>query len=184
MKKFITLILVVGWVFTSYSQKVIQLEETRLNFDPSAEIVFEDYANGIVKVKEKFSSQFHSNAISFMKKNFDVARFLEAQGLDKGGVIVTAKSSKGFITATYNDNGEIVSNFQRFKDIPLPYEVRNQVYSQFQGWTMVSNKYVASGFGEQIDKEKYSFKLEKGKKRTTMKIIPGKAISGVASTDY
>lgn len=182
MKKIITLILVAGWVLTSYSQRVIQLEETRLNFDPTAEIVFEDYDNGIVKVKEKYLTQFQSDAIAFMQKNFDIHRFIEAQD-SKGDIVVTAKCSKGYIRATYNDHGEIVNNYQKFKNIPLPYHVRNEVYSQNKGWNMTSNKYIAFGRKDQIEKQKYIMTLEKGKKKIKMKLTPTASISGVASID-
>ncbi|CAL66506.1 hypothetical protein [Christiangramia forsetii] len=183
MKKIITLILVAGWVLSSYSQRIIQLEETRLNFDPTAEIVFEDYANGIVKVKEKFSTQFRSDAISFMKKNFDILRYMEAQDNINGDIIVTAKCSNGYIKATYNQDGEIVNNYQKFKNIPLPYHVRNEVYSQNKGWTMTSNKYIAYGRSDQIEKQKYIMTLERGKEKTKMKLTPSASISGVASID-
>ena len=184
MKKISTLILVVGWVLTSYSQNVIQLEETRLNFDPTGETVFEDYENGIVKVKEKFSAQFQADAVTFMKENFDIFRFMEGQDYNNGDIIIiTAKSSKGYIRATYNDEGAIVKNYQRFKDIALPYEVRNQVYLENKGWTITSNKYIASGLGNHIDNQKYTFKLQKGKEKSTMKIVPGASVNGVASID-
>ncbi|MCB7480099.1 hypothetical protein [Christiangramia sediminis] len=183
MKKISTLILVFGWVLFSYSQNVIQLEETRLNFDPTAEIVFEDYENGIVRVKEKFTTQFQSDAIGFMKKNFDVLRYIEAQNDISGNLIVTAKSSKGYMTAIFNEDGEMVKNYQQFKDIALPYAIRNQVYSQYIGWTITSNKYIASGLGDHIDKQKYNVKLQKGKEKTKMKIVPGASVSGVASID-
>lgn len=183
MKRISTLILVFGWVLISYSQNVIQLEEARLNFDPTAEIVFEDYENGIVKVKEKYSTQFQLDAINFMKKNFDVQRFIEAQDNISGDLIVTAKSSKGYMTAIFNDKGKMVKNYQQFKDIALPYSIRNQVYSQNKGWTITSNKYIASGREDHIDKQKYTVKLQKGKEKTKMKIIPGASVSGVASID-
>jgi len=183
MKKFITLILVAGWVLSSYSQKVIQLEETMLNFDPTAEVVFKDYANGMIKVKEKYTSQFQSDAIRFLKVNFNFLEFLDAQDEIDGDFIVTATSSKGFIRATYNEEGQIIKNFQKFKDIALPYHVRNQVQAAHQGWTLTSTKYVASGLGDQISKEKYLVKLQKGKLKTKMKIFPNVSINGVASID-
>lgn len=183
MKRISTLILVMGWVLTSYSQKVIQLEETRVNFDPTAEIVFEDYENGIVRVKEKFYTQFQSDAIGFMKKNFDVFKYIELQDNIEGDLIVTAKSSKGYMTATFNEDGEMIKNYQKFKDIALPYHIRNQVYSQNKGWTITSNKYIASGLGEQIDKQKFSVKLQKGKEKTKMNIVPEASVRGVASVN-
>ncbi|SDR80979.1 hypothetical protein [Gramella sp. MAR_2010_147] len=184
MKKLITLILVAGWVLTAYSQKVIQLEEARVNFDPTAEVVFEDYENGIVKVKEKFSTQFQSDAIAFMKENFDIFSFLEAQGdLSGNNIIVIAKSAKGYLMATYNEDGQMIKNSQKFKDIALPYNVRNEVYAQYKGWTMTSNKYIAFGNGDQINKQKYIFTLERGNEKAKMKLTPGSSYSGVASLD-
>ena len=183
MKKLITLIFVAGWVLTSYSQEIIQLEETRVNFDPTAEIVFEDYRNGIVKVKEKYESQFQSDAIAFIKENFDINKFLEAQDGLTGDIEITARSKKGYLIATFNEDGELIKNYQKFKDIALPYDIRNQVYSQNKGWTMVSNKYVASGEGDQLDQQKYLVKLQRGKEKTKMKIAPSASISGVASID-
>ena len=183
MKRILTLFLVAGWVLTTHSQKVIQLEETRLNFDPTSEIVFEDYENGIVKVKEKFATQFQANAIGFLKENFDVLRFLESQDGISGDVTVTATSTKGFITATFNEDGEIVKNYQRFKDVALPYPIRNEIYASYQGWSITNNKYVASGLRDQIDKQKYLIKLERGKEKARMKISPSSSISGVASID-
>jgi len=183
MKRILTLILVAGWVLTTYSQKVIQLEETRLNFDPTSEIVFEDYENGIVKVKEKFATQFQANAIGFLKQNFDISKFLKSQDMNSGDVIVTATSSKGFITATFNEDGEILKNYQRFKDVALPYVIRNEIYAKYKGWSITKNKYVASGLRDQIDKQKYLIKLERGKEKARMKISPSSSISGVASID-
>ena len=75
MKKFITFLLLAGWFITTYSQNVVQLEETTLTFEPTGQIVFEDYKNGVVKVKENYQAQFQSNAIAFVKENFDINRF-------------------------------------------------------------------------------------------------------------
>ncbi|MDR5590190.1 hypothetical protein [Christiangramia sp. SM2212] len=183
MKKLITLILVAGWVLTSYSQEIIQLDETRVNFDPTAEIVFEDYANGIVKVKEKYQTQFQSDAIAFMKENFDISKFLDAQDGLSGDIVVTARSSKGYLMATYNEDGEIIKNYQKFKDIALPYDIRNQLFSSHQGWTMTSNKYIASGNGEQLDNQKYLVRLERGGEKTKVKLAPSASVRGVASID-
>ena len=183
MKRILTLILIAGWALTTYSQKVIQLEETKLNFDPTSEIVFEDYENGIVKVKEKFATQFQANAIGFLKENFDVLRFLESQDGISGDVTVTATSAKGFITATFNEDGDIVKNYQRFKDVALPYAIRNEVYASYQGWSITKNKYVASGLRNQIDKQKYLIKLERGKEKARMKISPSSSILRVASIE-
>lgn len=182
MKKFITVILLFGWVLSSYSQKVIQLEETKLNFEPTAKILFEDYANGIVKVRENYAVQFQSDAIKFMKENFDVLRYIEESGINSGDIIVTAKSSKGYLRAVYNDDGNLVQTFQKFKDIALPPDVRNEVYNNYKGWTMSSNKFIASGRGEKLENQKYVVTMQKGKQKDKFKVIPtSMRNTGVAS---
>ncbi len=183
MKKLITLFFVVAWVFTSYSQ-VIELEETTLHFVPTGEIVFEDYAEGIIKVKEKYNHQFQSNAIAFINENFDLNRFRLESGNDTGDIYITVKSSNGRLDAIYNDDNELVSTFQQFKNVPLPYDVRNQVYASYQGWTIVKDKYIAYGKDSNIDQEKYVVYLEKGNDREKIKIIPSRSsMTGVASIE-
>lgn len=184
MKKFIIFTFMLGFVFTTYSQDIIQLEETRLNFDPSAEVIFEDYQNGVVRVRENYSAQFQSDAIGFTLKNFDIHRFINESNIQKGDVLVTVRSSKGYLTATYDRDGNLLATSQKFKNIALPAMVRNEVYGQYQGWTMVKNKYAASGKEDNIDKEKYIVFLENGKDREKLKITPSKfSRSGVASVE-
>lgn len=184
MKKIITFILVAGWVLNSYSQEVIQLEETTLHYEPTGEIVFEDYSNGIVKVKENYQRQFQSNAIAFINENFDLKRFREESGNMSGNIYVTVTSSNGQLRAVYNDKDELVKTYQQFKNVPLPYDVRNQVYANYLGWTLTKDKYIASGREANIDDEKYIVHLEKGKERTKLKIIPARSsVTGVASVE-
>lgn len=184
MRKIITLILVAGWVLTSYSQEVIQLEETTLTFEPTGEIVFEDYENGIIRVKEKFQKQFQSDAVNFVNENFDINRYRSESGNTTGDVYVTVTSSNGYLSAIYNDKNIIFSTYQKFKNVPLPYDVRNEVYASFKGWTVTKNKYVAYGKGNGLDSENYIVNLEKGKNREKIKITPARtSASGVAMVE-
>lgn len=181
MKRFIMFMLVAGWVLNSYSQEVIQLEETTLTFEPTGQVVFEDYENGIVRVKEKFATQFQSDAIGFLKQNFDINKFREESGNLDGDVYVTITSDRGALNAIFNKDNEMVKNYQKFKDVPLPFDVRNQVYAKYQGWTLTKDKYIAFGNEDNIDEEKYLVYLEKGKDREKIKITPARSSStGVA----
>lgn len=184
MKKFITLLLVAGWVLVSYSQEVIQLEETELTFTPTAEVVFEDYSNGIIKVKENFAKQFQDNAIKFLVDNFDIHRFIRESDEEFNEIKVTVKSSNGTLYATYDKNGELVNTFQKFKDVPLPSDIRNQLFaSHGMGWEMLKNRYIASGKEDNIDNESYVVYMKNGNKKDKLKITPNRA-TGVASIEY
>ncbi|MUP45756.1 hypothetical protein E0K83_08360 [Gramella sp. BOM4] len=181
MKKFITFLIVAGWVFTSYSQEVIQLEETNLTFEPTAQVVFEDYSEGIVRVKEAYARQFEKNAVKFLEENFNINEFLRIHRPEKYDEIkVTVQSSKGLLMATYDADGSLERTYQKFKDIALPADIRNQVYKAYgDGWVMTQNKYVASGMENQIDKETYTIQLKNGSSKEKLKITPNR-VTGVA----
>ncbi|WP_298247178.1 hypothetical protein [uncultured Christiangramia sp.] len=140
MKKFIIIIFVFILSIGAQAQDVIQLDETRINFSPTANLVFEDYPNGLVKVREKFAAQFQSDAIGFTKANFDIHRFLDEADIKSGNVIVTLRSNKGYLEATYDEKGNLLKTSQMFKDIALPALVRNEVFGEYMGWTMTRNK--------------------------------------------
>ena len=176
MKKFITFMLAVAaGIFTSYSQEVIQLEETELTFEPTGQVVFEDYSDGIVRIKENYAKQFQSNAIRFLVENFDINRFMRESGEGNDEFRVTVKSNNGILLASYDKEGKLEKTYQKFKDVPLPAAIRNQVFAQYEGWTMTNNKYIASGMKDKIDQEKYLVHLERGKDREKLKITPASA---------
>ncbi|MCP9200366.1 hypothetical protein MKO06_10625 [Gramella sp. GC03-9] len=181
MKKFITFLIVAGWVFTSYSQEVIQLEETSLTFEPTAQVVFEDYTKGVIRVKESYAKQFEKDAVKFLKENFNINEFLKIHEPDKNEEIsVRVQSPKGLLMATYDSDGSLKNTYQKFNDIALPSEIRNQLYKAYgNGWVMTENKYVASGREDEIDKETYTIKMKNGSSKEKLKITPNR-VTGVA----
>ena len=184
MKKLIVFILAAGWFISSYSQEIIQLEETELTFEPTAKVVFEDYRNGIIRVKENYATQFQSDAVRFLKENFDIHRFIEESGEDNVQITVTMRSKKGLLMASYDGDGNLLKTFQKFKNVPIPAEVRNQVYAQYKNWELTKSKYIASGMEDKLDKEKYLLHLRNGKDREKLKITPASASGmGVATIE-
>ncbi len=185
MKKYITFIVaLLGIVFISNSQKVIHLEEAELTFEPSAKVVFEDYANGIIKVRENYAKQFQEDAIRFLTENFDIYRFIRENEEEIDQIEVMVKSSNGVLLAKYSSEGELLGTFQKFKNIPLPADIRNQVFGTHGiGWTMTKNKYTAEGLSNRIDSETYIVHLVNGKQQDRLKIRPN-PVTGVASIEY
>ena len=164
MKKFIIFSLLCGWMLTSYSQEIIQLEETEVNFVPSAEVVFEDMNNGKMIVKESYAKQFESNAIKFVIDNFNIEKFLEANKREHfNEIVVRVQSDNGYLKATYDRKGNLERTQQQFKDILLPRELIEKMYVENPGWVMSTNKYMARSRGTKLIDEKYVIKLENGK---------------------
>tara|TARA_R100000935_G_scaffold53574_1_gene81515 strand:- start:1141 stop:1698 length:558 start_codon:yes stop_codon:yes gene_type:complete len=160
------------------AQKVTQLGEVRLGFNSNAVVKNSDLNSVSFSVKESYKGEFSKNPIEFMKQNFDFSSFVLAMpnARDYDEFLVTFNSEKGYLEAIYTDKGKLVQTHQKFIDKLLPLEVSRQVFTNYQGWKMVSNKYVASGKSDKIDKEYYKIKMENGDKTKSIKVVPGATI--------
>ncbi len=175
MKTLIVFLIVVCGLFTGHAQVVTQLEETRVNFAPYSIIPTSNLDTYEVVVKESYVGQFSKNALKFAKENFNARDLIKSINDPKyDSYLVSFKSSKGFLEVTYNEDGEMKNSYQMFKDVVLPLELRREVYTNYKGWTMVKNKYVASGNGDKLNKEIYRINLKKDNKTQNIKIIPSR----------
>lgn len=83
---------------------------------------------------------------------------------------VVFEESNGTILATYDGRGRIVESLERFKNITLPYEVRNKVAMDYPGWTIHSDAYLVSYYKDKgVDKE-VKIQLRKDGKRKNIKL--------------
>lgn len=184
MKRVILMLSLILGMSAMYGQEIIQLDEARLSFNPDAIVVNSDLGTVKCFVKENYVGEFSKNPIQFMKQNFDFKDFLSAvlNADEFDEYVVTFNSKKGYLEAIYTNEGDLVQTLQKFNDKILPLDLRRQVYTDNKGWTMVSNKYVASGKSDQIDKEYYRIKMKNGSKSKSIKIVPGATtIVGVVS---
>ncbi|TRO66927.1 hypothetical protein [Christiangramia sabulilitoris] len=166
---------------TTFSQaQEIQLEEAKVGFAPLDSKVERNGDEFSFKVAETYTGEFTKDPIAFMKANFDIKNFIAAHDEEWDSYAVTFSSSKGYLSADFDKDGNLVSTFQKFKDIVLPLDVRREVYMANKGWTMTGNKYTASGSGEIIQKEVYKIKLVNGNQKRTMKIDPRASETSVA----
>ncbi|MCP9199780.1 hypothetical protein MKO06_07685 [Gramella sp. GC03-9] len=167
-----SLVLVFAATFAQ-AQEITQLEEAKVGFAPLEADIFEDDDSFTYTVNEAYSGEFVDDPIAFMKANFDIQSFIEIyedRGFDR--YHITFQNGKGYLKAEFDDDGEVVKTYQKFTDIVLPLDVRRELYNSNKGWTMVSNKYIASGRGELIENETYKIKLENGKSKRNIKLDP------------
>ncbi len=175
MKKVVLFLFLLVGMGAMQAQKVIQLGEAHVGYNPDAIIVDSDLNSVGFTVKENYIGEFSKNPIQFMKQNFDFKALLSSiqNADDFDEYLVTFKSTKGYLEAVYSKKGYLVQTQQVFKDKVLPLDLRKQVFTNYQGWTMASNKYIASGKLDRIDKEYYKIKLENGNKSRNIKVVPG-----------
>lgn len=156
-----------------YGQKITQLEEAKVGFAPLNVKVNEDGDSFNYVVTESYAGQFAKDPIAFMKANFDIQNFIAMhEDRDYDSYHVTFSSKQGFLKADFDRDGSLVRTFQKFKNIILPVDLRRELYSSYKGWNMTSNKYVASGRGDILEKEIYRIKLENGDQKQNIKLDP------------
>lgn len=178
MKPMMILLLILCWIGNAEAQVVTQLEEAKVTYSPEVSVVT-DLDNVEFKVKEKYAGHFAENPIRFMQENFDIAELLSAIDTeDFEEIQVSFVNRKGYLKATFDKDGYLLATSQQFKDIALPRDVREQLYNENKGWSMTKNKYVASGKGSMIQKEKYRIRLNNGDKNKNITISPALPAEG------
>jgi len=183
MKAIMYYLFVLSCIFSVQAQEeVIELDPANLNYFETAFIKtgLNEYQ---FKINEEYAGQFSINPIEYVKTNFDINQFIAAiDNEDYDSYEVNFRSSKGFLNASYDKEGNLVSTFQQFKNIYVPKDIRDDLYANYKGWSMVKNKYVASGKLDRIDRAVFKIRLERGKEHQNIKITPkARMNSGVAS---
>jgi hypothetical protein len=170
MKNAITLLILAGF-FLSFETKNIDLEDVKVKPTESFTKSLET-ANDEFLIPEELNDLFEVDALDFVCRNFKMKDYLEENDIgETDSYEVTFRSRKGFLRATYDANCAMVRSSQRFKDAPLPYDVRNQIYSEYKGWDITSSTFVARGTGEKIDKSFYRIRLANGNQKERIKIF-------------
>ena len=170
---FSLLLIAVTLVGHAQEQKVTELEEAEVGFAPLDVKITRDGDSFTYKIEEGYTGEFSKDAIGFMKANFNIQNFIaELENENYDSYLVTFKSGNGHLSADFDKDGNLVKTFQKFEDIVLPLDVRREVYISNKGWTMTSNKYIASGRGDLLEKEMYKIKLENGNQKRNIKLDP------------
>ena len=80
-------------------------------------------------------------------------------------------NSKGKIVATYNDEGKILSSFEKFGDVMVPAHIRRTVYNAYPDWEMSKNTYLVSYYKDEGVKKTYHFQISKGEETKNLKFV-------------
>lgn len=169
MKKVIIGFFLLAFIATGNSQ--ILLEEAKVDYKPVSMRVDSDTQTLVIKIPEKTVGDFEKDPLAFMKKEFDVSRFIEENSdLHFTEFQVNFVSKKGYLVARFDKNGDLISSKQRFKNIRLPLDVQEEVTRQSNGAVVSGTKSFANSKGWDINKEFYKIKLEDGNKIKRLRI--------------
>lgn len=96
-------------------------------------------------------------------------------GIDYEGFenyLVILETKKGFLTATYNENGKLTSVVENYKNIKLPNSVIYSIYKAFPGWQIINDKYLYSQKEGDIIKKEYNIRIKKDKEVRKLVVTP------------
>ncbi len=165
MKNLILSLCTLGVVFVSFAQEpevqveVIELEGVVLrppNFEYLATIQNRN-TPATVKVLEGKAAYYDIEESDLDTDSFDA---YEVFFFHSGGRVI----------ATYDKDGKILKSYEKFRDIPIPYMVRNIVFQSFPDWTINKNTYVVSYYRDKSITKTYHFQIQKGNEKRNIKM--------------
>lgn len=176
MKTLVIFILLGFSAVMTNAQGVIELNEARVDYNPLFTQVKHNGNMFTAQIKESYLGQFEQDPMDFVKQNFDVNQLIaETDDKKYDSYFVSFKSRKGELKVNYDKKGNIVNAFQRFKNVPLPQAVAQQLFKENKGWSMTKNVHVASERNGKLNRDFYRITMENGKDRKKVKLDAGEA---------
>ena len=83
---------------------------------------------------------------------------------------VRFKNSLGSISAVYSNDGDMLSAYERIKNVSPPASLRAEIYQDNPGWTITKSAYLVSYYRGEDAVRKYKAQLSNGKKKKTIKL--------------
>lgn len=169
MKKVILCLLLFGFISSGHSQ--ILLKEAKVNYRPESMKIDPNSNNLVIKIPEKVAGEFQKDPLLFMRTQFDIQKFIvDNEDLNYDSFLVNFKTRKGYLEANFDKRGDLVSSYQKFKNVRLPENARLQILAKYRDAAILSNKYIASTKGWEMKKESYIVKIKDGDKTRRVRV--------------
>lgn len=169
MKNLIFCLLLFVGMGIGHSQ--IVLKESKVEFIP-ASMEVDAVTNSLsLKISESFVGEFQEDPLSFIQDNFNINQLIrDNEDSDFDSYQVYFQSKKGKVLANYDDDGDLVSSFQRFKNVKLPDDVRLEILRSHKNSKVVKNQHIVTTKDLLINKEYYIVKILDGDKTRRLRI--------------
>jgi hypothetical protein len=178
MKTYVIALLALGLTTISYSQDKMDsvLKNGQIDTEQLPAVVIksagEDFSVYLPdRNSDPMVRKLEDNFIAYdLGKNYE--------GFDTYLVLMQIKG--GSLSATYNENGKLISVVEKYKNIKLPGDVIYSIYKRFPGWKIVNDKYLYSQKEGDILKKQYNLKIKKGKKTKRLTVhTDGEIVAGL-----
>ena len=120
----------------------------------------------------KVQDQSVSEHVKILENEASTCNVYQLPGFDgrKESFKTIFRGTKGYIIATYDNNGNILKTSERYHDIKLPVKVRKSLFKEFPDWSVNDITYSVSYRIDQDAKKVYKIQIEKENLKKTLKI--------------
>ena len=117
--------------------------------------------------------KYIEDAVSY----WDIARLEKFEGRRNEEFDVTFKSNLGYIVATYDNQGKVVSAEERFKNVALPRPLIMAITEQYPNWRIIKTRYLVRNKKDDRSKRHFKVRIMKGNQKKWLKVDPEGKIS-------
>lgn len=159
MKTVCIYLLVLGFVFPSLAQ-----ERLYEDFYESGELP----AVVLKKAGEEFSVYYPDSSnpdsrVLELEKHF-ISYKLEAENGKLKSYLLLFELKDGYLSASFNERGKLVSVVEKFKNVRLPELVRKSLAKEFPKWSLIKDKFLYVQKNGSVKIKEYKVIIKKGDK--------------------
>jgi len=156
MKKIVTTLVLVGFVFQLFAQDVIFEAKVKKEEVPAVVVaaVEKDFPDYVVE-------EYSVVPVEFIEEDVIVDRGIKSND-DYDTFQISLKNKNERITATYTKDGKLISTFAYGKNVPLPKSVRDAVAKAFPKWAFIEDTYKMVSYSNGKKNERYKVIIKKG----------------------
>ena len=116
----------------------------------------------------------HKNVSSIVNQlerkvaNYDIKSSSVYDDTEEATYPVVFKNNQGNLTVTYNNKGEIISSVERYKNIPIPVDLRIAISKEYPEWAFQSNNCLITYNQNKGFKKLYKIEIRKGDQIKTL----------------
>ena len=176
MKPLIIVLLFLSLTTAAFSQdKETNLEEKAIKMEELPAVVIKSVGKDFSVYLPDKNPDRNVRALEEKFISYDLGK--DYEGYES--YLVIMETSKGTLTATYNENGKLTSVIENYKNIKLPNSVIYSIYKTYPGWQIINDKYLYSQKEGDIIKKEYNLKIKKGNEVRKLIVKPdGEIVKG------
>lgn len=89
---------------------------------------------------------------------------------------VMFNSNKGNVSVVFDNNGQVITSQETYKDVSLPLQLKKVIYHRYKEWNIINTKYKVSYEQNSDVKRTYHITLKKGEEEKRIKIDGGQLL--------